>query len=125
MVTPLAVDVQETAPQPLLAKTQLLDNTQTRGVRGPDVDLDPMQPQHEKRVVAGGRQREGHDPLSRDGFGNPVARGGGPQGAPRDPEQMHLADQPPRGLNDKWLEATLRGLVIEVPNELAECHPGR
>src|SRR5450631_1142546 len=106
MVTPLAVDVQVVASQPLLAKTQLLDDSQTGRVCGSDVDLDPMQPQHEKCVVAGGCQRKGHNPLSSNGLSNPVARGGRPQGAPGDPEQVHLADQSPLGLNDKWLEAT-------------------
>src|SRR5450759_3503346 len=87
MVTPLPVDVQVVAPKALLTKTQPLDDPQTRGVLRSDVDLDPMQPQYQKRVVAGGRQRERHDPLSCHGFGNPVARARRPQGAPRDPEQ--------------------------------------
>src|SRR5450631_1149117 len=124
MGTPLAVDVQVASSQALLAKTQLLDDTQACGVRGPDVDLDPMQPQDEKRVVAGGRQREGHDPLAGGRLGNPVAGRGRAQGAPGDPEQVHLADQPSFGLDAKRLEAPLRGLAIEMLHELAKCHDG-
>src|SRR5450631_1165774 len=42
MVAPRAVDVKVVATQPLLAKTQLLDDAQARGVRRPDVHLDPV-----------------------------------------------------------------------------------
>src|SRR5665648_574716 len=125
MVAPLAVDMQVAQSKALIAKTQLLDDPQARGVLGPDVDLDPMQPQPKKRLVAGGRQRKWHDPLSCNGFGNPVARRGRSQGAPSDTEQMHLADQSPLGLNDKGLKAALSGLAIELANQLAEGEPGR
>src|SRR3954452_7976097 len=44
VVTPLPRDVQEPAPQPLLAEAELLDHPAARGVLRSDVDLDPVQP---------------------------------------------------------------------------------
>src|SRR6185436_6624128 len=87
VVAPVTVDMQIAQPHALVAKTQLLDDPKARGVLGSDVDFDPMKSQPEKRVVARSGQGERHDPLSRNGFGDPVSRTGRPQGAPRDPEQ--------------------------------------
>src|SRR5450759_4835403 len=123
VVTPVALNVQVAKPQTLVAKTQLLDDPQARGVFRSDVYLDPMQPQSDKRVVAGGGERQRHDPLSCNRFGDPVARGCASQRAPRDPEQMHLADESALRLNDKGLEPALDGLTVGLPNELTEGQP--
>src|SRR6185503_5313026 len=125
VVTPLAVDVQIAQSHTLVAKAQLLDHPKARRVLRPDVDLDPMKPQPKDRVVHGGRQREGSNPLSCNGFGNPVPCAGRTKGAPGHTEQMHLADQPPPGLDGKGLEPAFVGLAIELSNQLAETRPPR
>src|SRR6185503_10671046 len=47
------------------------------------------------------------------------------KGAPGHTEQMHLADQPPPGLDGKGLEPAFVGLAIELSNQLAETRPPR
>jgi hypothetical protein len=61
-------------PHAFVAKTQLLDHPQARRVLRSDVDLDPMKPQRDERMIAGGSERQWHNPLSCNGFGHPVTR---------------------------------------------------
>src|ERR1035437_9682902 len=86
MVTPLSIDMQVASPQSLLLKTEFLDDPQARNVLRSDVDLPPMKPQHQERVVTGCRERKRHDPLSCKGFGDPLARARRPQRTPRSEE---------------------------------------
>src|SRR5664280_328349 len=72
MVTPLAIDVQVASTQALPLKAEFLHDPQAGGVLGSDIDLHPMEPQHQERVITGCCERKRHDPLACKGFGDPV-----------------------------------------------------
>jgi hypothetical protein len=72
MVTPVPINMDKASPQPLIAKTELLDNTQTWGVFGPNTDLDAMQTQLKETKICGHRNRRRGESLAGKPLRNPV-----------------------------------------------------
>src|SRR4051794_15112604 len=64
VVAPLPIDVQVALTQSLLVETELFDDPTRGDVLRSDVDLHPVQPQTEPRVVAGKRNRTRDHPAS-------------------------------------------------------------
>jgi hypothetical protein len=73
MVTPIAIDMDVPASQPLIPKAQLLDYAEARLVLGPDTDLHPMEPDSEKAVVGREGDRGRRRAFAREPFGDPLA----------------------------------------------------